>query len=338
MTEYHHGGLYYSLHLLFEERLGWELYRPIGYDWYEQGYWKIAEPYGNAQGTIDQYLAINDKGWIPYVNLNGNYKLDDNVYHVWDGENNFQHRAITFAQFKKMQFDFIMPTYPTHENWGELIQFQPRAKFLMQLGNEGQTTRARNVLSSVFAFQPNHVDQKVFYYHQETSKAFRYKEVAPSPQKITSFVIGLPERETFERFKNALPEYEFKAYGPGSLDGTLSTVEQMADEMRASTFGWHIKYADGYGHLLHQWYSIGRPVITRGSFYQGKTGGLLLTDGETCIDLDKHSFEESLELIRYWSQPDNYARMSQAVRKRFLEVVNPDEEANRLKEWLQNIV
>lgn len=271
------------------------------------------------------------------MNLNGNYRLDDGVYHVWVGENNFQHRAITFAQFKKMQFDFIMPTYPLHENWGELIQFQPRAKFLFQLGNEGQTTRARNVLSSVYAYKPSHVDQKVFYYHQELSKIYTPSYPVPS-NKITSFVIGLPERETFEKFKRLLPEYDFRAYGGGAIDGTLPTVEAMADEMRKSLFGWHIKYADGYGHLLHQWFAIGRPVIIRGSFYEGKTAGLLLTDNVTCIDLDKHSESDIVERIRHWSIPENHVKMCRAVRERFAEVVNSDREANDLKNWLANIV
>lgn len=337
MTDYHHGGLYYSLHLLFEERLGWELYRPIGYDWHDQGYWKIAEPYGDSQGTIDQYLAINDKSWDRYVNLNGNYKLDDDIYYIWDGENNFQHKAITLAQFKKMQFDFIMPTYPTHKNWGELIQFQPQAKFLMQLGNEGQTTEIRNVLSSVFAFSPVHVDQKVFYYHQEIPRAFTYSEPVPS-NKITSFVIGLPERETYEKFKGLLPEFEFKAYGPGAIDGTLPTIDDMVSEMKKSLFGWHIKYADGFGHLIHQWYAVGRPVITRASFYQGKTAGLLLTNDETCIDLDQYSEAEAVERIRYWSDPVRHAQMCENARKRFDDVVDPDGEVIRLREWLQNIV
>lgn len=338
ITDYHHGGLYYSLHLLFEKRLGWEIYRPIGFDWFENGYWKIAEPYGNAQGTINQYLDINSRGWDPYQNLNGDYYLEDGIYHVYDHENDFQHKAITFAQFKKMQFDYIMPTYPDHKNWGELLQFQPTAKFLAQIGNEGQTTPVMNVLSSVFQYAPSHIDQKVFYYHQETDmEMFRYKEPTRS-NKITSFVIGLPERETFEKFRDALPEFDMKAYGPGAINGNLNTREAMVDEMHNSLFGWHIKYADGYGHLLHQWYACGRPVIIRGSFYQGKTAGLLLTDQVTCIDIDKHSFEESLQLIRFWSKPENHKKMCEAARRRFEEVVNLDDEAKRLKEWLANIV
>jgi len=52
LADYHHGALYYSFHLLFEERLGFELYRPIGYEWFKRGFWK----YSRNPQVIRQYL------------------------------------------------------------------------------------------------------------------------------------------------------------------------------------------------------------------------------------------------------------------------------------------
>ena len=40
-ADYHHSALYESLRLLFEERLDWKLYKPIGTEWYANGYWKL---------------------------------------------------------------------------------------------------------------------------------------------------------------------------------------------------------------------------------------------------------------------------------------------------------
>lgn len=208
----------------------------------------------------------------------------------------------------------------------------------MQLGNEGQSTGVNNVMCSVINYvkQPG---QNVFFYHQELDhNNYYYGEPPLTSNKITSFVIGLPERETFEKYKSALPEFDFKAYGPGAIDGNLEKREEMGNIMRETKFGWHIKYADGYGHLLHSWYACGRPVIVRGSFYQGKTAGLLLEDQVTCIDLDRHSFEENLSLIRKWSEPDNYKLMSENAYKRFKETVNFDEEGKRLTEWINHII
>ncbi|MCJ7634401.1 hypothetical protein MUP77_18670, partial [Candidatus Bathyarchaeota archaeon] len=62
-VELHHGDLFFSLHLLFEERLEMNLFRPIGMAWFEKGFFKIAEPYGNAPDTIDQFLGVPNAAW-----------------------------------------------------------------------------------------------------------------------------------------------------------------------------------------------------------------------------------------------------------------------------------
>jgi hypothetical protein len=337
LTDYHHGGLFKSLHLMFEENLGWELYRPIGFEWFLSGYWKIAEPYGNAQDTINQYLSINDRVWDRYVNLNGQYKLDDDIYHVYDFENNFQHKAITFDKFKEMDFGLIVGSFPLHEDWRDFLKYHPKAKFVMQLGNENQQTNAKDIMCSVFSYKPE-PGQNVFFYHQPFEKNNYYWQEPGKEKRITSFVILLPERELFLKYKDSLPDYDFKAYGPGAIDGNFDTEAQRAEVMRNSMFGWHVKPHDGYGHQLHSWYACGRPVITRGSYYEGKTGGMLLTDQETCIDLDKHSFDENIRLIKYWSEPENHIKMCQNALKRFNEVANFEDESRRFKDWISSII
>ena len=135
-----------------------------------------------------------------------------------------------------------------------------------------------------------------------------------------------------------LPDFTFRTYGSGNRDGIPITKFDMFDGMKKSTFGWHIKPTDGYGHLIHQWYACGRPVITKGDYYLGKTGGMLLSDGETCIDLDKHSVDESIRLIRYWSEPENHMKMCRAAYDRFHAVVDYDKEAESIKTFLSNIL
>lgn len=324
LVDYHHGQLFNSFHLLFK-RLGYTLYRPIGMDWFTNGYFRVAEPYGNAPDTIGQYLDINDRHWDSYKNLNGDYKLEDDIYHIYDPENKITHNAVTFEKFKMMSFDLIVASHPLHENWVELLKYQPNAKFIQQLGNEHQTTNAKNVLSSVWQYEPLE-GQNVIYYHQE------FKDLGYTPptnhNTINSFVLSMPEAETFDIYKSALPEFEMKAYGMGSPDGP---VEDLVKSMRESAFGWHIKFWDGYGHLIHQWACLGRPLIIKGDYYKGKTGGLLLEDGVTCIDLDKHSFEENIRLIKEASKPINHIRMCKAMRKKFEEVCDFEKEAKQIQ-------
>ena len=59
----HHISLLYSLQLLFEKRLGGNLFTPIGEEWFTQGYWKGAEAYGNHPSTIKQFLSLEAQGY-----------------------------------------------------------------------------------------------------------------------------------------------------------------------------------------------------------------------------------------------------------------------------------
>lgn len=337
LVDYHHGNLFHSLHLLFEKRLKFKMFRPIGHEWFVNGYFKIAEPYGNAQDTIDQYLDINNRTWDKYKNLNGDYKLEDGIYHIYDPENNMHHKAVTFEQFKQMKFDIICSTFPTHDVWEGLLKYHPQAKWMGQIGNAGQTSKAPFVISSVFNYT-GAPGQKVIFYHQEFDLK-QYKFTYPtSRKKISSFVVLLPERELFLKYKEALPEFDFKAYGPGAIDGTVGDGSGISREMKDSAFGWHIKPGgDGYGHIVHKFFASGRPVIIRGNYYLGQTAGLLLEDGKTCIDLDKHSFEENVELIRKFSKPHRHNLMCRAVKMRFDEEVNFDKEAQQIKDYLVSL-
>lgn len=336
LVDYHHGALYKSLHLLFEKRFGWNMYRPIGMDWFTEGFWKVAEPYGNAKDTICQYLGSEDRDWEAYVYLNGGAVKQDGVYKIADPENNMLHRAIELSTFKEMRFDFIVSTHPLHGCWERLREFQPGAVYIAQLGNEGQDATAKHILSSVYAYAPKD-GQDVQYYHQEFDGKDFYVAPPSGEKKVTSFVIGLPFKELFQRFQSKLPEFDFKAYGPGAIDGTISGTKAIGDEMRRSMFGWHIKPADGYGHVIHNWFACGRPVITKGDYYLGKTAGRLLVDGETCIDLDRHGEREAIELIRYWSEPEHYAVMHENVKRKFATEVDFDAEASRIQAWMMRL-
>lgn len=329
LVDYHHGNLLYSLYLLFEKRLGFEMYRPVGFDWFTNGYFKVAEPYGNAQDTINQYLGFDSI--LP--NLNKNFNIDNNIYYIQDSENNLTHRAITFEQFKKMNFDLIVASHPLHTNWIDLLQYQPNVKFIMQIGNEGQTSNAKNILCSTGDFISQEY-QNVMYYHQEFDTS---EYVEPTNHTIVkSFVIALPEPETYFLYKEKLPEFNFQAYGVNSPDGTVHGGE-IPHMMNKSGWGYHVKPFDGYGHVIFKWFASGRPLITKVDYYKGKKAYPLLEDLITCIDIGKRSVEENIELIRFYSQPEEHKKMCKRVLERFQNVCNFNAEANNIQEWM-NII
>lgn len=334
LADYHHGNLYHSLHLLFEKRLGHELYRPIGRDWFTSGYFKVAQPYGNAEDTINQYLGIDQRHYDAFVFLNGDYKLNDDIYHIYDWENKFQHKAITFQKFKEMEFDLIIASHPLHTNWEELLQFQPKAKFIMQLGNEGQDSDAQNILCST-NYQAKEA-QNMIRYHQEFDLS-DYSYAPPFQHtSIKSFVVSLPEPEIYFAYKNALSEFDFKAHGAGSPDGTVHGP-LIPHLMKQSAFGYHNKPGgEGYGHVIHKWYASGRPCIINYEIYKNSFAGPLLIPDKTCISLDQ-PFDEVIKKIRYFSQPKQHEQMCKDAYEQFEKVVNFNGEADKIKLWLQTL-
>lgn len=339
-VDYHHGGLYKSLSMLLEKRLGYNLYRPIGIEWFDEGYWKIAEPYGNAPGTIKQFLGINDLGFDKMNNLNGNHFVKNDVYYVRDVNEKIYHRAITLQKFKEMRFDVIISSYQPHDYLYERLarEYQPQAKLVSQMGNARQNTHLKNILASTLEVYPRE-GQRVIYYHQEFDLKVYKKHEPRQLKKISSFVNMLPEPQVYQEYKEAMPDFDFKSYGSTCTDGIIGSPEEIVEEMANSMFGWHIKPGgDGFGHIIHNWFAVGRPVILWRSPYFGQMAESLMEDGVTCINLEEHSKQENIDLIQKFSEPENHAKMCENAYKRFKEVVNFEKEAESMKKFLADLV
>lgn len=338
--DYHHGGLYKSLKLLFEDRLGWNLYRPIGMDWFYTGFWNIADPYPNPIDTASQYLEINNYGFDQYKYLNGTHYIKDGVYYVWDAAEEIHHKGITFDMFKEMQIDIVISSIQAHDTtYAKLIKdFKPQAKHIAQVGNAYQTAEVKNVMCSTAPY-PIPEGKNVVFYHQEFPlNIFKY-EKPMGGRNITNFVNLHPREDLYEQYKNALSDYKFKSFGSGCPDGTITGSHDMAAKMAESTFGWHIKPGgDGFGHVIHNWYACGRPVITNGSDYYDKLAGLLLEDEVTCIDLEQGTFEQNIEKIKKWSEPNNHIKLCQNAFNRFKQIVDFDNEEKEIRNFLDRLI
>lgn len=340
LADFHHADLYYSLHLLFEKRLGWELYRPIGEDWFHEGFWKIAEPYGNDAGTIRQYLSTEVLPWDAFESLNGNYQLSNDVYKIYDPVRRFHQKAITLQTFKEMDFDIVLSSYQPHDaSFAELIRkYKPKAKHIAHMGNIWQTTDVQNVMCSTLPYEVPQGKNVVFYHQEFPLDIFSYEE-NPIKPLVTSFVNLLPMPELYNYFKDAAKGIEFKAYGMGCPDGTITGLEEIAKKMKESSFGYHVKpYGDGFGHIIHNWFAVGRPVFTFFDDYKDKLAGGLLEDGVTAFDLGRRSHEETIRIIRnYLENPEGLEYLSQNAYNRFRRLVDYEAEFVQIKKFLENI-
>ena len=329
-ADFHHDDLFHSLHLLFEKRLGWELYCPIGLDWYTQGYWN----YSMEPRVVQEMLGSGRKSKDV-----GGHCLVENPTH------NRNLKALTFEQFKDQEIDIIISSVPEHLHIYQRLksQFKPKAKLIQQVGNEWKNfdySVAKNIMISCSPFKiPSHVN-KVFYHQEFDLKDFNYVPSEPS-LPICSFVndlINLKDWQLFQQYEKTMSEWGWKSYGLGCRDGNLRPLTSLIRTMKASSFIFHAKsLGDGFGHIIHNAFALGRPVLVRGKWYKGRLAGALIQDQVTCIDLDKHTFEENCKLIKEWAKPEKYHQMSQAAVARFNKVVNYDQEFLSIKSFLEKL-
>jgi len=338
LVDFHHFDLFYSLHKLFEERMGWELYRPIGMDWFHQGFWLIGNPYApEAELKVaKQFLGPRPQD---VIESEGIYRCTDSA------APHFQQRAITFERFKQEEFDVIIGSIPDHiGTYGTLIQrHQPHAKFIFQMGNNWvgliNMHDCRNILASTGAFPVPSGVNCVFYHQEFDLDVFRYK--LPEGQKsIKSFVncfSSNSEDGFFASLETWMPEFDFKIYGNDNRDGVLWPHEKLAAAIHDSTYVWQVKKSgDGFGHVIHNSYACGRPVITRRQHYAGKLADPLLIHGETCWDIDKIQGGDLALQIRN-ELPEEHRAMCERSYQRFKEVVNFDAEFLEIQKFLEKL-
>lgn len=344
-TDFHHPALYYSFHLLFEKRLGHTLYRPIGKDWNESGYWKLLDLCVNdyqREEKLAELLIPN--AILPYANTSWNKVLkEENDYIVIDKSESIpvNQRGVTLEQFKNMKFDLIIASFINNiEPFKELaLNYQDSAKVIVHVGNEWDLKQFENenVLASVKK-QDHNAKNMVFYRQEFDIDTFRAFDQNYENQ-ITSFVhpayFSADDRTIINKIEEKLRNrYTIKFYGKHSRDGYVSDV---ADIMRKSKFGLHLKSAeDGYGTVIHNWFAVGRPTIFRGGQYKDRLAGELLEHLETGIDVDVIGVDKCIELIKNMSD-EGYYVMCNNVKKRFKEIVDFDYDAEEIKTFLEEL-
>jgi hypothetical protein len=201
----------------------------------------------------------------------------------------------------------------------------------------------KNVLASI-APVPVPPGINAMFYHQEFDlDIFRYQPPRLDSRKITAYMNVLAEggrAMDFNRYRDLLPDFEFRSYGAQNEHGVLGTHPEIAAEMHDSLFVWHVKPGgDGFGHCIHNAFACGRPVITRKNHYAGKLAGELMIDGLTCIDLDGKGVDRVVQSIREIADnPERHERMCQSARKRFDDVVDFDREELQIREWLERLI
>ena len=301
------------MQLLLEDRLGIEVYVPVGYEWFDEGYWAFgAEHFGRA--LADQYLNIDAK----YERWAEQYVTRDPAH-----PSRFI-RCVTRQQFAALGgWSHIVATVQDNQAGFRRLADEVSAKYVYQVGNTHQQVDwSLDPLALVSSEVP--IEGRGVRMHQpfDHDSIFRFRDPAEATHHFSSFVNlmpRLPDWPLWLGYQTYLPEWPTLVYGIDGPDGNLHPVSAIADAMAASAFGLHLKpTGDGFGHVLHNWAAVGRPLVGRASYYRGQMGEHLWRDTVTCIDLDQRTPEENATLIReVWRDKPRYRAMCEAIRAEF---------------------
>ena len=307
-------------------------------EWYEQGYWKL----NDIKETAIQYLGLQ-QGYKPVdgtLPLNEGFE-EDTIWWCEDRHNKTQNKTITLDQFMNRKIDIVIASIPAHIKPFKELAAMKGAKFILQMGNVFPEVDLREIPNLMANTLPDNVPCHHIQYHQEFDlNIFKPSSLSPK-KKITSLINIYQINKGFNDYvelKGLMPDWDFKSYGGQCVDGTIGTTEEMARVMQESAWGFHSKYqGDGYGHVLYNWFACGKPIITRISDYKDKLGGELLEDGVTCIDIDKHNYNEIQYNISNMP-PMQYEYMCQQVYQRFTDKVNFDQEELKIRKFLEELI
>lgn len=322
LADYHHADAYESLLILFEDRFGWEVYRPTGRDWVAAGLWRISDDPRNERSLLDP---------LPGQVLAGDHHEAPQV-----GNPARRHKLVTAAQFRALSWDFVLASVGVHEHSWQRLADQVGARAILRVGTVQQPVDW-SLPHVVLAAARIDLRGPGVLYHPEFSRAeFRYEPPAGATRILNgmNYLSGTPSAyEDWLSLQAALPAFEFREHGLGGRDGHLTPPSALAAAMRAASWGFHVKpIGDAYGFVVHQWAAVGRPLIGRARYYAGLLAEPLWADGVTAIDLDAPGAIERIRAVA--GDPAGHRTMCEAMADRFRALVDFDAEAEQIRALL----
>lgn len=344
LADRHHGGLYRSLQLL-ADRMGWNLYTPVGTEWESERYWAFGMNQGITDRLAQQYLVPHEGVWTPMEAAG----LED-VGHLWetyDPEfpfapgNATRIQGVTLERARNIDWAYVIASLDDNQ-WGfSRFANEVGARFVVQVGNTGQYVAWNLHPLALVSSEVPIIGQGVRYHQEMDPAATAFVDPEDAyPNVIASFVNCFPSigpcYALWGEMRAALGrDFSLDEYGIDGEWGVVKPISDLHRKMGESLFGWHDKvHGDGFGHVIHGWAAVGRPLIGHASHYRGKMAEHFWRHGETCIDLDVVSIPEAAQMVRdIAADPDRHAAMCHAIRAEY-DRIDWDAEAAAIKELL----
>lgn len=321
LVDRHQADLFYAMQILLEDKLGIEVYAPVGHDWFDEGYWRFGHQH-LGRALADQFLGLDAK-----------YEARGAYWATYDPAHPGRElRCVTLSEFRAMGgWTHVVATVQDNQQGFKRLADEVGAKYVYQIGNTRQecdwSLDPLTIVSSEVPISGRGVRIHQPFDHDTT---FRFRDPAEAEPVISSFVNLMPRLDEWPACADLLARLPFASaiYGIDGTDGNLHPVDEIAERMARSAFALHVKpTGDGFGHVLHNWAAVGRPLIGRGRYYAGQLGERFWRDGVTAVDIDLRPPDETAALIReVWADRPRYAAMCRAIRAEF-DLIDWDAEA-----------
>lgn len=336
LADYHHHDLWESLELLCA-RLGWELYRPIGMEWFTEEYWNFERQW-HGDGVAKQYL----EPW-------GSDYFQFDHYERHDKSHDRYQKMLTLEQARDLRPDIVLATVAHNHEGLHRFAKEVGATFGIHLGNVRFSTidmaEDRWDLADfgiVTSVMPAPVNKPHVVVHQEFALAPYKAPPLADRRSVASFVNCFPENlRGYAQFREVAllaPEIDWKVFGSyGAMPedefaaGNIGVCADVTKAMQATDIAWHTKqWSDGFGHVIHNWFAVGRPLIGFEWYYRNQLAGPLWLEGVTSFDITDRSSDDVRALIRSLDD-ETILRMSEASYRRFREVVDFDADEQAIR-------
>lgn len=310
-----------SLHILFEERLGYQLFVPDGgEDWRKLG-------------------LVFDIGRLVY---HGSPFFVNNIKHIPILHTSFNRKALTVKQFMETEIDIVVVSSGRVEVsfYNLTKKYKPNAVFIRQIPNLAEIPKVcKNVLLATKTPMPQSVNY--ITHHPEHPHQFRYvphrglKSIKSFSNNLLSFKRDFA---TWNAAKKLLPEFQFFMHGMGTKDRGIPH-HLLHKSMHEAMFIWHTKSHGGCGFVCREALACGRPLIVKKQYCKAhKTLAQdYLVDEVNCVDLSVRQLPEAVEILKDWAKPENYGRKCEEVVKCFKERVNFKVEAENIRDWISTL-
>lgn len=333
LLDIHHLDLFRSLYILFKHRLGFNVYIPYGLDWNSlHGY----APYTDAN-IVSQYL-VSVKDWLNIGN-----DMDTVSF-------------LSLQEFKEIKIDIMVSSlvenFFVFKNINSL--YDKKSKLIFQCGNnfsvEVIDSVCENLMTSSFVIHELSMIKHKIFYHQEFDltqfKPIKKFQNVASMCSLQHYFCSntspyIHDFELYKKIQKSLPEFDFRCYGCGNVDGTIDNIPKtMANVINSVGFIFHVKpQGDGYGHTYHNAFACGKPILYKSEYLYYNTLKMTpliwLETTDSMIDLSKLSFVEVIDkILRITGDYTNY---SNQIYESFKKNIDFDREFFYIKNFIENL-